>query len=188
MTGAAIGGGAVARRAAAAPSACHKHEAPFAALSGYASAEALWRLARIEALGEGEARGPAEDAAGAVVTPHACEVRAILKARADAAETRNAGASGRDASSRRRVGTRNAEARERAADRRADAAQRELLEKFRERERDDEKKGTPGAETTVRAPSSGAEEEEDDEKQKARAAASESEYGDDNFEEEERAF
>ena len=68
----------------------------------------------IEALGEGEARGPAEDAAGAVVTPHACEVRAILKARADAAETRNAGASGRDASSRRRVGTRNAEARERA--------------------------------------------------------------------------
>ena len=114
LTGSAIGGGAVARRAAAAPSACHKHEALFAALSGYASAEELWRLARIEALGEGEARGPAEDAAGAVVTPHACEVRAILQARADAAETRNAGASGRDASSRRRVGTRDAEARERA--------------------------------------------------------------------------
>ena len=73
------------KRAASAPSACHKHEALFAALSGYASAEELWRLARIEALGEGEARGPAEDAAGAVVTPHACEVRDILKARADAA-------------------------------------------------------------------------------------------------------
>jgi hypothetical protein len=82
-----------------------------------------------------------------------------------------------------------AEARERAADRRADAAQRELLEKFRERERrDDEKKGTPGAEATVRAPSSGAEEEAGDDEKKtkeARAAASESEYGDDDFEEEE---
>jgi chromosome segregation ATPase len=65
-----------------------------------------------------------------------------------------------------------AEARERAADRRADAAQRELLEKFRERERrDDEKKATPGAETTVRAPSSGAEEEEDDDEKKQKRRA-----------------
>ena len=86
LAGAAIGGGAVAARAAAAPSACHKHEALFAALSGYASAEELWRLARIEAVGEGEARGPADDAAGAVVTPHVCEARALLRARADAAE------------------------------------------------------------------------------------------------------
>ena len=119
LTGAAIGGGAAARRAAAAPSACHKHEVLFTALSGYASAEELWRLARIEALGESEARGPADDAVGAVVTPHAREARALARARADAAEPAGNGSNKSSETgtlNRRRVphGTRAFEARERA--------------------------------------------------------------------------
>ena len=97
LSGPTVGGGALHRAVAGAPTPCHKHGYIFSALSGYASCEEMWRLARIEQSGAQAARTKEDDANGAVATPHACEARDLVEARvADTAGTSGSRRSRRD--------------------------------------------------------------------------------------------